>query len=34
MIKISEEEFEVLKLREKNYSCVTIKRVRYKSKIR
>lgn len=26
MIKISEEEFEVLKLREKNYSCVTIKK--------
>ncbi|WP_207801028.1 gamma-glutamylcyclotransferase [Aliarcobacter skirrowii] len=26
MIKISEEEFEVLKLREKNYSCITIKK--------
>lgn len=26
IIKISEEEFEVLKLREKNYSCVTIKK--------
>ena len=26
MIKISEEEFEVLKLREKNYSCVIIKK--------
>ena len=26
MIKISEEEFEFLKLREKNYSCVTIKK--------
>ena len=26
MIKISEEEFEVLKLREKNHSCVTIKK--------
>ena len=26
IIKISEEEFEVLKLREKNYSCITIKK--------
>ena len=26
MIKISEEEFEILKLREKNYSCITIKK--------
>ena len=26
MIKITEEEFEILKLREKNYSCITIKK--------
>ena len=26
IIKISEEEFEILKLREKNYSCITIKK--------